>query len=224
MFSCPQMTTGDFVRWSRPRFVDWGEAPAEHMYTNAIRPYFRNPRILLGFPMRFVPDRAKAPEDPYPALSDAVFITSRDSYHFKRWLEAFQRPGPQRERWVNRNNMPAWGLMVTRSALPGCPDEISFYSTEYYYMPKQPARLRRFTLRLDGFVSVNAPYSGGEVLTRPLTLQGDRLQLNYATSAVGSVKVEVTDPRGNPHSRLHRQRLPRDLRRRGRSRGEVEKR
>jgi len=36
------------------------------------------------------------------------------------------------------------------------------------------------------------------VLTKPLMLQGERLQINYATSAVGSVKVEVTDPRGNP--------------------------
>ncbi|MER3472815.1 MAG: hypothetical protein C4335_02015 [Armatimonadota bacterium] len=51
---------------------------------------------------------------------------------------------------------------------------------------------------LDGFVSVNAPYTGGEVLTRPLTLRGDRLQINYATSAAGSVKVELTDPQGNP--------------------------
>lgn len=97
-----------------------------------------------------------------------------------------------------RNNAPAWGLLVTRSALPGCPDEISFYSVEGYYLPNQTARVRRFTLRMDGFVSVNAPYSGGEVLTKLLTLQGERLQINYATSAVGSVKVEVTDLQGNP--------------------------
>jgi hypothetical protein len=190
--------SSDFVHWSQPRLLDWGGVPREHLYTNAIRPYFRNPRILLGFPMRFVPDRAKVPEDPYPAVCDNVLIVSRDGLHFKRWLEAFQRPGPQRERWVNRNNMPAWGLLVTRSALPGCPDEISFYSVEGYYLPNQTARVRRFTLRLDGFVSVNAPYSGGEVLTKLLALQGDRLQINYSTSAVGSVKVEVTDPQGNP--------------------------
>ncbi|GBC96479.1 hypothetical protein HRbin16_02283 [bacterium HR16] len=188
----------DFIHWTKPRWLDWGDAPREHLYTNAIRPYFRNPRILLGFPMRFVPDRAKVPEDPYPALCDNVLIVSRDGLRFKRWLEAFQRPGPQRERWVNRNNMPAWGLLVTRSALPGCPDEISFYSVEGYYLPNQIVRVRRFTLRMDGFVSVNAPYSGGEVLTKPLMLQGERLQINYATSAVGSAKVEVTDPRGNP--------------------------
>jgi hypothetical protein len=188
----------DFVHWTKPRLLDWGDAPREHLYTNAIRPYFRNPRILLGFPMRLVPDRAKLAEDPYPALSDNVLIVSRDGLHFKRWLEAFQRPGPQRERWVNRNNMPAWGLLTTRSDLPNCPDEISFYSVEGYYLPNQTARVRRFTLRLDGFVSVNAPRSGGEVLTRTLVLQGNKLQVNFATSAVGTVKVEVTDPQGNP--------------------------
>lgn len=190
--------SGDFITWTKLRPLDWGDAPHEHLYTNAIRPYFRNPRILLGFPMRFVPNRAKVPEDPFPALCDNVLIVSRDGYRFKRWTEAFQRPGPQRERWVNRNNMPVWGLAVTRSRLPGCPDEISFYSVEGYYLPGSTARVRRFTLRLDGFVSVNAPYAGGEVLTRPVTLQGSRLQVNYATSAVGSLKVEITDPQGNP--------------------------
>ncbi|MCS6949603.1 MAG: hypothetical protein NZ520_03980, partial [bacterium] len=190
--------SADFLQWSPPRLLDWGDAPREHLYTNAIRPYFRNPRILLGFPMRLVDNRAKVPEDPYPAVCDNVLIVSRDGLRFKRWTEAFQRPGPQRERWVNRNNMPAWGLLVTRSALPGCPEEISFYSTEGYYLPGQTARVRRFTLRMDGFVSVNAPYSGGEALTKPLTLQGDRLQVNYSTSAVGSLRVEVTDLQGNP--------------------------
>ncbi len=188
----------DFVRWSKPRLIEWGDAPREHLYTNAICPYFRNPRILIGFPMRFVDGRQKVAEDPYPAACDGVLIASRDGLRFKRWQEAFHRPGPQRERWVNRNNMPAWGLLVTRSAMRGCPDEISFYSPEGYYLPGSKVRLRRFTFRLDGFVSVNAPASGGEVLTRTLILTGSRLQLNYATSAAGSVKVEATDPAGNP--------------------------
>ncbi len=188
----------DFVRWSKPRRLDWGNAPREHLYTNAIRPYFRNPRILIGMPMRLVDGRQKVAEDPYPAACDGVLITSRDGVHFHRWIEGFHRPGPQRERWVNRNNMPAWGLIATRSAVRGCPDEISIYSPEGYYLPGSKVRLRRFTLRLDGFVSVNAPASGGEVLTRPLVLTGSRLQVNYSTSAIGSVKAEVTDPAGNP--------------------------
>ena len=51
-------------------------------------------------------------------------------------------------------------------------------------------------MRLDGFVSVNAPLNGGEVATRPLLFSGDRLAINYSTSAAGSVRVEVQDAGG----------------------------
>ncbi|HOW19291.1 MAG TPA: hypothetical protein PLC79_09660, partial [Phycisphaerae bacterium] len=54
------------------------------------------------------------------------------------------------------------------------------------------------TLRLDGFVSVNAPYAGGEFITKPLLFEGRKLTLNISTSAVGSVKVEIQDAGGKP--------------------------
>ena len=50
----------------------------------------------------------------------------------------------------------------------------------------------------DGFVSVNAPYAGGEFVTRPLTFSGSELSINYATSAAGSVHVELQDAHGRP--------------------------
>ena len=53
-------------------------------------------------------------------------------------------------------------------------------------------------LRVDGFVSVNAPYEGGELVTKPLVFSGDILVLNYAMSGVGSVRVEVLDAEGRP--------------------------
>jgi hypothetical protein len=53
--------------------------------------------------------------------------------------------------------------------------------------------LRRYTLRLDGFVSVNAPLSGGELLTKPLIFTGNKLTLNFATSAAGDIRVEIQD-------------------------------
>lgn len=57
---------------------------------------------------------------------------------------------------------------------------------------------RRYVLRLDGFVSVNAPLSGGEFITKPFTFSGDRLELNYSTSAAGQMRVEIQDGDGNP--------------------------
>ena len=58
--------------------------------------------------------------------------------------------------------------------------------------------LRRFTLRLDGFVSAHASAKGGELITRPFVFDGSQLSLNFATSAAGSVWVELQDGRGRP--------------------------
>ena len=49
---------------------------------------------------------------------------------------------------------------------------------------------------MDGFVSVGAPYRGGEFTTRPLKFQGKHLVINFATSAVGSVRVEIQNAAG----------------------------
>jgi len=167
------LSSDDFVHWTDPQWLDHGDAPREHLYTNAIRPYFRAPHILMGFPMRLVDGRMKVPDNPYPAetaVNDTVFMTSRDGVHFHRWLEAFIRPGPQRGRWWNENNHVAWGILVTKSAIDGVPDELSFYSNEDYGTSQ--CAQRRFTLRMDGFVSVHADYTGGQFTTKPLTFTG----------------------------------------------------
>jgi len=51
--------------------------------------------------------------------------------------------------------------------------------------------VRRYTVRTDGFVSVNAGASGVEFTTHPMTFSGGSLELNFSTSAVGSVRVEI---------------------------------
>jgi hypothetical protein len=54
----------------------------------------------------------------------------------------------------------------------------------------------RVIQRLDGFMSANAAYDGGELTTVPLTFQGSRLELNVDTGALGSVRVAVLDEQG----------------------------
>src|SRR5207245_9812815 len=60
------------------------------------------------------------------------------------------------------------------------------------------AYMERMVMRTDGFVSAPADFQGGEFTTRPLIFQGSNLVLNFATSAAGSIKLEVQDGRGNP--------------------------
>ena len=185
-------TSSDFLSWTEPTFIDFGDTPLEHLYTNAATPYFRAPHIYLAFPKRFAPERKKIEEHHRDGVSDAVFMSSRDGIHWdRRFMEAFIRPGLDPKNWTQRSNMPAGGIVPTG------PDEISLYYSENYDHPT--ARLRRAKLRTDGFVSVRAGYNGGEFVTRPIIFRGEKLIMNYATSAVGSVKVEIQDADGTPY-------------------------
>ncbi|MBI3462461.1 MAG: hypothetical protein HY000_05285 [Planctomycetes bacterium] len=182
-------TSDDFIHWSDPEPIDTGDAPREHFYTNATTPYSRAPHLLLSFPKRFVPSRKRVPDEKDDGVSDGVFMTSRDGRRFQRqFLEAFLRPGRDLANWTDRNNMIAWGVV------PTAPDEISIYFSQHYDHPD--SHLRRGVLRTDGFVSVRAPYAGGELVTKPLLFRGRKLVLNYATSAAGSVQVELLDATG----------------------------
>ena len=107
------------------------------------------------------------------------------------------RPGPQPDRWVCRNNLVAWGLVETELHFDGAPDELSRYVIEGYYQGES-CRVRRHTMRVDRIVSVSAPLSGGELLTKPLRFDGDRLSINISTSAAGSIRVELQDAAGKP--------------------------
>ncbi len=185
----------DFLHWTEPQFLEYPGAPVEHLYTNQIRPYARAPHIYLGFPKRFVPGRNS--DRKLTGVSDGVFMSSRDGLHFNRWGEAIIRPGLQKDRWITRNNMTGWGILSLPSSVPGEPEELSLYVTEGYYAGRG-SRLRRYTYRQDGFVSLRAPLVGGEMITRPLRFSGSRLTINFSTSAAGSLGVEIQDPEGRP--------------------------
>ena len=40
--------------------------------------------------------------------------------------------------------------------------------------------------------------AGGKIITRPLIFEGNRLSLNFSTSAAGSIQVEVQGTDGTP--------------------------
>ena len=102
------------------------------------------------------------------------------------------RPGPSLGNWASRSNYPSLsgGIISTGAA------EISFYVTRHHLQATN--HVQRVSLRTDGFVSVRAPYAGGEMQTVPLVFNGDELQLNFATSAAGEIRVELQDEAGKP--------------------------
>lgn len=208
-------TSKDFLHWENAADLKYGDSPSEQLYTNQVKPYHRAPHLLVGFPIRYIdrgwsdsmralPERehremrASASQRYGTAITEGLFMVSRDGVNFKRWSEAFLPPGIEREgTWNYGQQCIAWHVVETKSALEGAPDELSVYAVESYWTGQSSA-LRRYTLRMDGFASVQAPMSGGELLTKPLRFQGGRLTLNFATSAAGSVRVEIQDLDGAP--------------------------
>jgi hypothetical protein len=180
-------TSPDFRTWSRPVDIDIGEPPPYHLYTSACVPYERAPGTYLMFPSRYIPERKPRPDWPRVGVNDIIFLASRDGLRFDHaFKEAFVRPGLDQDLWHER------ALYMERGILETSPTELSMYGMENWF------GIRRYALRTDGFVSVNAGYAGGEFTTPPLTFTGTELQVNFSTSAVGYLKAEVQDAEGAP--------------------------
>lgn len=202
-------TSKDFVNWEGGDWLEYSDAPREHLYTNQIQPYPRAPHLFVGLPTRYT-DRGDAgiwdelPEAEHrelrsgvkprygTALTDLVLMSSRDGARFHRWNEAFLWPGPERAgSWNYGHLYTACGLVRTAPGIEGTPDEFSIYGTEGGWTAG--AKLRRYTMRIDGFASINAKTEGGEMRTVPLTFEGSEIVLNFSTSVVGWIKVVIRD-------------------------------
>jgi len=196
-------TSEDFLNWSEPVAMDFGDTPMEQLYTSQTAPYVRAPHIYVAIPMRFMPGRKVLTDDQAEKLgvnnkymsdcAEAVLMSSRGGKHYDRsFMEGFIRPGIDLGNWASRAGMTALGIVETGL------NELSLYKQAHYAQPS--GHLLRYTLRTDGFVSVNAPYSGGEMTTNPLIFEGSELVLNMATSAAGYIKVALLDGSGVPIS------------------------
>ncbi|MEN8202436.1 MAG: exo-alpha-sialidase [Bacteroidota bacterium] len=192
-------TSTDFIHWTDPLEMKFGDTPMEHLYTNQTAPYFRAPHLYVSIAARFMPGRQVLSEEQalrlnvnpgyFKDCSDAVLMTSRGGNTYDRtFMEGFIRPGTGLHNWVSRSNYPALNVVQT------APDKMSIYVNQDYAQPT--AHLHRYTLRLDGFASVQASYEGGEMITRPFRFTGDTLFLNFSSSAAGFIRVEMLDLEG----------------------------
>jgi len=194
-------TSKDFINWTEPVAMTFGDTPLDHLYTQQTSPYFRAPHIYLAIGARFMPKRqVVTPEqasslgvDPkyYNDCSDAIFMSSRGgSVYDRTFRESFIRPGIGLENWVSRSNYPALNVVQTS------PTELSIYVNENYAQPT--SHLKRYSMRLDGFASLQAGINGGEATTKLLTFTGKELEMNFSTSAAGDIRVEILDAGGKP--------------------------
>jgi hypothetical protein len=208
-------TSSDFLNWTDPKLIKFVDSPDIALYTNQVVPYYRAPHLFLGFPTQYV--ERKFPEAAMQALPDrehrqkrmnfksrygtaltnGLFMSSYDGFIFHLWDEVFLPVGPQRnDNWVYGDGYQSLGLFETPAEDISASPELSFYAGEGHW--KDSSRLRRYTIRIDGFVSIHARQKPGEFVTKTLLFSGNAFTLNFATSAAGYILAELQDEDGKP--------------------------
>lgn len=202
------MVSADLLRWTGAVSVLYDDAFRERRYYScAVMPYVRAPHLFIGLAARVGEGHPFLDKSsPFAAMGgkvakigahDIVLMTSRNGLHFRRHMDAFLRPGRDIHNWTGHSQFAMIGVPPTGPVLSDAtPTELSLYVGQHYSLPS--AHVARFTIRTDGFSSVNAPYTGGEFRTRPIIFEGSELLLNASTSATGSVRVEIQDTSGRP--------------------------
>lgn len=204
-------TSADFKRWTTPDWVNMTD-PFERveLYTNNVDTYPRNPELIVGFPTRYTDRhvwsdnfdklcgrekrRERMGSDPRHgvALTDCLFMWSRDGKNFRREEDAFLSPGPEFDKnWTYGSCYPVRGFVVSPGRFGDDP-ELSFYLTSGNWSG-EALSLHRYALRMDGFVSYHGRYRMERVVTKPLVYAGDELLVNFKTSARGRLFITIRD-------------------------------
>lgn len=195
----------DFVNFTEPKTITYDPDYPFEMYTNGIRKYGD---LFIGTPTRYtdrvedregienLPDRKNRQYmiDRWgrvgTAMTDSLFMFSRDGENFHRFPEAFMTPGPEAARnWYYGDCYLSHGHTITKSRFDGAPDEISIFLSRNYRSEK-PVELWRCTIRMDGFACIRSGYEKGTVRTKKIKL-GNSILLNFATSCAGYIDCKV---------------------------------
>ena len=178
--------SADFFHWSDTYFmatVDDQDAPDDQIYAMTI---FRYESVYLGM-LRML-----------HVETDMVDIQLSSSRNARRWDRLLREPfvpcSPEKGTWDYGNNAPSTEAPIRVG------DELWLYysgrSTTHGETPNTGA-IGLATLRLDGFVSMDAGPDGGTLTTKPLKLQGNTLCINTDADG-GRVSVEILDASGKP--------------------------
>jgi hypothetical protein len=136
-----------------------------------------------------------------PSTGDVQLAVSRDGFNFRRMggRRPFLRVGRAGTFWSK------WVWALPQPIRMGDELWIYYMGTNRDHQgrvdpasPGHESALSRAILRLDGFVSADADYSGGWLRTPPLVFEGRGLELNLDTSAGGLARVEIQDAGGKP--------------------------
>ncbi|MEC9097407.1 MAG: hypothetical protein VX776_12280 [Planctomycetota bacterium] len=174
----------DFLNWSKPEPITYEKDYREHLYTNAIQQYPRNPSLYIGLPTRYLPNENSRVEP--------IFMHSHDGIKFYRNQSPFIPESFPAERSGNRSNYACRGIL----SLPHDNKTFSIYASEAYYTGND-SRVRRFEIRKDGFASLSTTKQA-QLLTKPVLVEGDTIFLNSQTRGNGEISLSLLDDNNKP--------------------------
>lgn len=203
------MESKDFKKWSYPVPFKYNDDYDYQLYANAITPYYRAPHMFVANPTRYIAkpewndsfDNLPAAEERRnrprgKSLNDAIFMSSRDCKKWFRYPEAVFTPGPEHTRnWAYGDCYPCVGMVETPNEIEGADPYLSLFCKEDH--DGEPTKLYRYTLRMDGFVARRATVKPQKLVTKSFIYEGNELEINFETSAVGYLKIKIKDENGN---------------------------
>jgi hypothetical protein len=187
--------------------ADEHDPPDSDLYTSTVYPYPYAADAYFIFPMTYQHLRDGETTVRNDGLNDGQFCASRDGIHWMRY---------DRKPYIPRGHVgePDGGSSGGSQFHIRKGD----YLYQYYHgSPWTHGGFRRLSeaerqdranwdkgrsgvavQRLDGFVSADAAYAGGWLVTPPIVFQGTQLELNIDVAAMGEAMVEVQDDHGHP--------------------------
>ncbi|MBQ7033879.1 MAG: hypothetical protein IJN25_09515 [Clostridia bacterium] len=204
----------DFHTWHEGGTLSFHDEKIYQLYTNQVMRYERAPHMFIGLPTRYIERTAytpnmeqmaaypvkKAASDENPpetlrsglAVTDCLFMSSRDGENWNRFCEAFMTPGFENpDNWVYGDCYPSYGFMDIGD------ENYYFFTIDKHRTPDKPKPLHRWKIRKDGFAYFEADDDGAVFVTNPISFDGKKLHLNFETSAAGSIYVDLLDADGN---------------------------
>jgi hypothetical protein len=209
-----RLESADFVHWNFTApftspvvmTADLEDRPGTEIYSLLVFPY---ESVYIGLVQTLLarPD--------VPAV-DVQLAVSRDGVHFARvgdGAPGLGGSGPaSRSPFIANGPVGSWDRF-NQSLASNPPiahgDELSFYYSgrTYRHAPydgkdtgPRAGCIGLATIQRDRFVSLDASFDGGQILTKPLQLKGKRLHLN-ANSAFGEINVEALNSTGQSIAR-----------------------
>ena len=187
--------------------ADEHDPPDSDIYTHGLYRYPYAADAYFMFPMTYQHFREDETTVRNDGLNDSQFCASRDGVH---WMRYDRKPYVPRglpgepdcglthtgEYHIRKGNYlyhyyngTTWTHGGYRRLSDQERQDRTNWGKSYYGIAIQ---------RLDGFVSADAAYTGGWLVTPPIVFQGDRLELNIDVAAMGEAMVDIQDEQGHP--------------------------